>query len=147
MENTLNAYNGEVSLYEAMCNILDHMKEYISVSNGVYWIENPVMPAENFADKWALYPKRRDAFFSWMQRARRELIDEPLQSLGIDQLKKHYSAVLGETPVTRAIKALGAETRIKSEKNTLYSAGLVGGLSSSAAAGNKQVKGHTFFGQ
>lgn len=101
------------------------------------------MPAENFADKWALYPKRRDAFFSWMQRARRELIDEPLQSLGIDQLKKHYSAVLGEAPVTRAIKALGAETRIKSEKNTLYSAGLVGGLSSSAAAGNKQVNSAT----
>jgi len=50
------------------------MKEYISVRNGVFWIENPVMPAENFADKWALYPKRRDAFFSWMQRARRENI-------------------------------------------------------------------------
>ena len=142
-----HAYNGEVSLYEAMCNILDHMKEYISVRNGVYWIENPVMPAENFADKWALYPKRRDAFFSWMQRARRELIDEPLQSLGIDQLKKHYSDVLGEAPVARAIKALGEETRFKSENNKLYSAGLVGGLTSSSYTGTKQIKGHTFFGQ
>ena len=66
---------------------------------------------------------------------------------GIDQIKKHYSNVLGEAPVTRAIKALGAGTRIKSENNALYSAGLVGGLTSSAAAGNKQVKGHTFFGQ
>ena len=142
-----HAYKGEVSLYEAMCNILDHMKGYISVRNGVYWIENPVMPAENFADKWALYPKRRDAFFGWMQRARRELIDEPLQTLGIDQLKKHYSDVLGEAPVARAIKALGEETRFKSENNKLYSAGLVGGLTSSSYTGTKQIKGHTFFGQ
>lgn len=123
------------------------MKEHILVKDGVYWIENPVMPAENFADKWALYPKRQDAFFAWIQRARKELIDDPMRVLGIDQLKKHYSNVLGEAPVTRAIKALGSDTRIKSENNALYSAGLVGGLTSSAAAGNKQVKGHTFFGQ
>ena len=142
-----HAYSGETSLYEAMCNILDHITDNISIRNGVYWVENPVMSEENFADKWAQYPARQEAFYTWVKRARRELIDDPLRPLGIDQLKKHYSSILGEAPVTRAIKALGDETRVKSRNSTLYSAGLTGGLTSAAIAGAKQVKGHTFFGQ
>ena len=105
------------------------------------------MPAENFADKWAEYPSRREAFFRWVSRARKELIDDPLRALGIDQLKKHYAGVLGEAPVYRAIKAFGDETRLHSQSNTLYSAGLTVGLTSAAVAGAKQVKGHTFFGE
>ena len=136
-----------MSLYDAMCNILDHMTDNISIRDGVYWIENPVMPAENFADKWVRYPARQEAFFAWITRARKELIDDPLRSLGIDQLKKHYASVLGEAPVARAIKSLGEETRFKSNNNTLYSAGLTSGLTSATVAGSKQVKGHTFFGQ
>lgn len=142
-----HAYSGEASLYNAMCNILDHMTDNIFVKDGVFWIENPVMPAENYADKWTQYPERREAFFAWVIRARKELIDDPLNVLGIDQLKKHYAAVLGEAPVSRAIKALGAETRLRSNNNTLYSAGLIRGLTDSAVVGTKQVKEHTFFGQ
>lgn len=142
-----HAYSGEMSLYETLCNVLDHMTDNISVRDGVYWIENPVMPAENFADKWAEYPSRREAFFRWVSRARKELIDDPLRALGIDQLKKHYAGVLGEAPVYRAIKAFGDETRLHSQSNTLYSAGLTVGLTSAAVAGAKQVKGHTFFGE
>ena len=142
-----HAYSGEMSLYETLCNVLDHMTDNISVRDGVYWIENPVIPAENFADKWAEYPSRREAFFRWVSRARKELIDDPLRALGIDQLKKHYAGVLGEAPVYRAIKAFGDETRLHSQSNTLYSAGLTVGLTSAAVAGAKQVKGHTFFGE
>lgn len=142
-----HAYNGEMSLYEAMRNILDHMTEYISVRNGVYWVQNPVMEQENFADKWVQYPERKDAFFAWVTRARKELIDDPLRSLGIDQLKKHYADVLGAAPVTRAIKALGYDTLVKRNNHSLYSAGLTGGLTSAVATGSKQVKGHTFFGE
>lgn len=31
-------------------------------------IENPVNPEENFADKWAEYHEREDAFYGWMQK-------------------------------------------------------------------------------
>ena len=142
-----HAYTGETSLYDALSNILDHMTDNILIIDGIYWIENPVMQAENFADKWVQYPERREAFFAWVKRARKELIDDPLRTLGIDQLKKHYAAVLGEAPVSRAIKAMGEETRLKGRNNTLYSAGLTGGLTDLAVAGTKQIKGHTFFGQ
>ena len=142
-----HAYCGETSLYDAMCKILNRMTDKILIRDGVYWIENPVMSEENFADKWDEYPERRKAFFAWVTKARKELIDDPLLILGIDQLKKHYAAILGEAPVSRAIKALGEDTRIKSKNNKLYSSGLTGGLTGIAVAGTKQVKGHTFFGQ
>ena len=40
------------------------------------WVENPVMEQENFADKWKIYPKRREAFMAWIQRAKKELIGQ-----------------------------------------------------------------------
>ena len=136
------AYDGETNLYEAMCNILDRMTNYIKVKNGEYWIENPVMAEENFADKWIQYPQRKTAFYNWVARARTELIDDPLQSLGLDQLSKQYASVLGEGPVVRAIKSLGYDAN----NSKLYSAGITGGLTSTAVTDAKPVKGHTFFG-
>lgn len=141
------AYRGEANVYEAMCNILAHMADYITVKNGDYWVENPVMSQENFADKWAEHPERRIAFVKWLTRAKKELIDDPLGVLGIDQIQKCYAKALGEAPVTRAIKAMGYETRKSGDNNRLYSTGLSTGLTSGAASGSKQIKGHTFFGQ
>ena len=46
------AYAGEETLYETLLNISKTMKQYIEMREGVYWIENPVNPEENFADKW-----------------------------------------------------------------------------------------------
>lgn len=83
----------------------------------------------------------------WLTRAKKELIDDPLGVLGIDQIQKCYAKALGEAPVTRAIKAMGYETRKSGDNNRLYSTGLSTGLASGAASGSKQIKGHTFFGQ
>ena len=142
-----HAYNGETSLYEALCNILNHMLDYIIKKDGVFWVANPVMDKENFADKWERYPQRKEAFYSWVQKAQKDLIDNPLSSLGIDQLKKHYARVLGEAPVTRAIKGLGYDMQSTSKNNKLYSGGLVAGLTNTESAETKLVKGHTFFGK
>ena len=142
-----HAYKGETSVYEAMCNILAHMQDYITVKEGKLWVENPVMEQENFADKWKIYPKRREAFMAWIQRAKKELIDNPLQVFGIDQIKDQYSRVLGEAPVTRAIKSLGYDMKKSGNGEKLYSLGLMGGLTSAAVPGAKAIKEHTFFGK
>ena len=142
-----HAYSGEPSVYEAMCNILEHMEDYIIIKDGDTWVENPVMDEENFADKWKIYPQRKTAFISWIQRAKRELIKEPLKALGIDQIKQQYSCAFGEAPVTRAIKAYGHDMENKRNGGKLYSAGLLGGLTGTAVTGAKEVKGHTFFGE
>ena len=142
-----HAYNGETSVYEALCSILQKMKNYIEIRNGIYYIANPVMDEENFADKWGEYPERRQAFFNWISRARKELVDDPISAIGIDQVAKCYSKVLGNAPVTRAIRSLGYETQKYRFDNKLYSAGLAVGLTTDATKDTKQVKEHTFFGE
>lgn len=142
-----HAYKGETSVYEAMCNILGHMEDYITFKNGEVWVENPVMEQENFADKWKIYPQRETAFKAWIQRAKKELIEDPLKAMGIDQIKQQYSSVLGEAPVTRAIKAYGHDMKNRNNGEKLYSTGLLGGVTSTAVAGAKEVKEHTFFGE
>lgn len=75
------------------------------------------------------------------------MINDSLNALGIDVLKKQYSSVLGEAPVDRAIKRLGYDTQSANKKHQLYSAGLSTGLTNSAGEGNKPIKEHTFYGK
>lgn len=64
------AYENQADLPDALSSILEKMHLAIQVRSGVYWIENPTDPAENFADRWKYHPERRDAFFEWLQFAR-----------------------------------------------------------------------------
>ncbi len=141
------AYDGQIDLYSAMCQILNHMADYIEIKGKTYWVENPVMPEENFADKWEQYPERKTAFEQWLNRAHKELISDPLEALGLDKLKERYAAALGDAPVNRAFKNYADEMHALSQQNKLYSSGLMSGLSSTMFPGSQTVKGHTFFGE
>ncbi len=142
-----HAYAGERNVYEALNNILQRMPMFIEKRENEYWIPNPVMAEENFADKWNLVPKKRETFTFWLQKAREQLLSEPLQCFGMDSIAKRYKDVLGEAPVERAFKVIGEETRIARSQGTLYASGLTGGLTANAGVDAKKVKEHTFFGQ
>ena len=64
------AYRSQATISAALSGVLDGMEGYIEVRNGVYWVENPTDPQENFADRWAEHPERRHAFLEWLQRAK-----------------------------------------------------------------------------
>lgn len=64
------AYSNQPDLPDALSSILDKMHLAIQNRAGVYWIENPTDPAENFADRWKDHPERKDAFFEWLEFAR-----------------------------------------------------------------------------
>lgn len=66
------AYGNQADLSEALASILEKMHLHIKLRNGVWWIENPTDPAENFADRWQTHPERRDAFFKWLHLARED---------------------------------------------------------------------------
>ncbi|MGR3911341.1 nucleotidyltransferase [Burkholderia sp. SR8] len=66
------AYNQETTISGALFGILSRMESYIEVRNGVYWIENPADPRENFADKWDETPAKKDAFYDWLQTAKED---------------------------------------------------------------------------
>lgn len=141
------SYRGETDLYEALCNILDKMPEYIEYRNGVYWVENPVMREENFADKWNQKSSKKDAFYNWVAQARRDIIEIPLKCFGIDEIAKLLGERLGNAPVNRAAKEMGNQARSTRQAGGLFVKGLTGGLSTTTSVGSKVVKEHTFFGK
>lgn len=66
------AYGNQVGLCETLEVVLTRMDQFICERDGVDWVENPVNPTENFADKWAEEPVKKEQFFTWLRSARRE---------------------------------------------------------------------------
>jgi len=64
-----HAYQQEASSFGALQSILSRMNLFVEQRNGRYWIPNPTDPRENFADGWNTEPKKRDAFFDWLETA------------------------------------------------------------------------------
>ena len=67
-----HAYNEESTIAEALQSILTRMDQFIEYRGNEAWIVNPVNPAENFADKWAEEPQKRENFYRWLEQARRD---------------------------------------------------------------------------
>ncbi|NUA25985.1 nucleotidyltransferase [Cupriavidus basilensis] len=65
-----HAYSQETTTSGALYGILERMDRFIFERNGVYWVENPTDPRENFADKWEENPEKKNAFFDWLEMAR-----------------------------------------------------------------------------
>ena len=141
------AYNGEENLYLAICNILNHMEEYIEIRDGSYWIANPVSEEENFADKWQIYPKRKDAFYGWLKKAKRDFITLPMNTAGIDSIASELEKILGEAPVKRAVKKYADDMYKARANGELYVSGLTGGLTTKESSGSTLVKKHNFYGK
>lgn len=140
------SYNSEENIYDALCNILSTMHKHIENRNGVYWVQNPVMSAENFADKWNMCPEKREAFYSWLIQAKKELITDPLSCLGFNNIASKYKKYLGEKPVQRAFSKIGDTTKNERDNDKLYINGLTGGLTTTPTIDSIKVGGHTFFG-
>ncbi|MFA7002817.1 MAG: nucleotidyltransferase, partial [Verrucomicrobiia bacterium] len=66
------AYQNEPAVENALINVVPRMRHLIVKRNGVWWIPNPVNPAESFADKWAETPRKADVFFEWHDRLEME---------------------------------------------------------------------------
>ena len=142
-----HAYQGEKDVYSALCNILQRMPQYIERRNNEYWIANPVMSKENFADKWNIEPNKQTAFTAWLNRAQKELIKDPLSVFGLDTIADQYKKVLGKAPVERAFLHIADNTKKSRDIGKLYVNGLKGGLTTTPGKTSKPVKEHTFFGK
>ncbi|CAA6811907.1 MAG: Unknown protein, partial [uncultured Sulfurovum sp.] len=57
-----SSYDNE---YDLMLDTLHNMKKYIDMKYGLYWIENPSIDSENFAEKWNKDPIKKKNFDTW----------------------------------------------------------------------------------
>jgi len=137
-----HAYRNESDVYEALSGIVDRMPGYIEKREDEYWVENPINPEENFADKWKDEPQRKERFFQWLDQVNDDL-DEALnqQGRGMQKVAATLTEAFGAEPVRSAGNNLAEETRIQREKGLLKMG--AGGV---LGATGSNVKAHGFHG-
>ena len=80
------AYDNEADLYGAILKIVPGMRMHIESRDGIWWVENPVNPLENFADKWQESPRKAEIFFKWLDAVEAQyrylITDDGFQKVG-----------------------------------------------------------------
>lgn len=137
------AYTGRAGLFEVVSDITGRMADFVEMRNGVFWVENPVRPTENFADRWKGHARRAQAFFDWIEQAHADFSAFG-DDLGIDQVIEKMSLSLGEAAAHAAGRQYGAERFARRNAGVLgvSAAGTLGVTSRAQAA----VPHHTFHG-
>ncbi len=140
------SYYNQENLYDALVNIFDEMPTHIKTKTVdgkvVKWIENPVNPAENFADKWIEYPQREKFFYEWIVRAKADILTA-IEENGINKIADKLKKPFGKKLVMEAVNKMGDNLRILREAGNLFMASGSGIL---GEKGDVKVQDHTFYG-
>ena len=143
-----HAYAGHDNLFDAVLHIAPRMTQFVEDRNGIGWVPNPVLPAENFADKWRTHPERRNAYEAWALRVTRDL-EEAATRRGLDMVVERLSDGFGPE-VRKAAESFGRAHRSAREAGLLASAGGTGLLvpaGSGRTVRERAVRDHTFYGR
>ena len=141
------AYNGESDLYVALDNIVSNMENYIErrfVNNKYeFWIENPINPDENFADKWNETDRKKQLFVQWLINVKVDILDV-LKQQNRPKILKELKLSFGDKAINEATRKLGDHMRShRASGNMMFntSTGAIG------TQGSIQVKQHQFYGE
>jgi hypothetical protein len=128
-----NSYSSLVAqpvgdLLEFVVKVVAKLPEYIDVvyapGSRKFSVPNPVNPEENFAESWTEEHHRR--FLIWHKRFA-AVLQKVHQSKGLgfgaDEMLKNLAETFGKDRVTRAAKALGADTNALHDTGKLRSIG------------------------
>lgn len=110
-----HSYQGEDQIAAALFSILTRMDSFVLWDGKKYEIPNPSDPSENFADKWEEFPERKDAFFRWLEQARRDF-----QAVADQYSRKAITETL--SPHIGRDLAIRAEARVDTGSNGLLKA-------------------------
>ncbi len=99
------SYNNEFDLVQAITNVVNGMPSHITLKDGVSWVQNPVDPMENFADRWQDpdYPHRQADFYYWHRKLQSDL-QSVLACEDIDRVCELLIPMFGEKVAVPAVK-------------------------------------------
>lgn len=100
-----HAYNEEPTISTALHSILTGMDQFIEHRGDEAWVANPVNPVENFADKWAEEPKKRENFYNWLEQVRHDFALY-FRASRFDAVPEALREGLGADLVDRTLKAV-----------------------------------------
>ena len=143
-----HAYAGHDNLFEAVLHIVPLMAQFVENRHGIGWVANPVLPAENFADKWRTNPELRTAYEAWALQVTRDL-EEAAARRGLDMVVERLSDGFGPE-VRKAAESFGRAHRSAREAGVLASTsgtGLLVTAGSRRTVRERTVPDHTFHGR
>ncbi len=142
-------YKNEDNIVDTLVNILSNAEKYINdrKTGSEYHIDNPTYTGgnvENFADKWNEHPERATAFFTWLNKAKHDLIDTRINSLLRTQLAENFSQALGAATTRRVFNEIANEERAAIENQSKKIVTTTGATSS---RGNVPIPRSHHYGQ
>ena len=114
-------YDGESNVYELIKNFAHNYHKYITIKNGIDWVENPVNSEENFADKWQIYPERKKAFSFFIAELKNDIINNTFLTSGnLLEESENYKKLFGTKIVERAYISIGENSKTLRESGNMY---------------------------
>jgi len=136
------AYKGEINIIEGLSNVIDGMLFQITEKNGVKWVENPVNPEENFADKWAEKPQKQTNFYNWISQVKKD-VDIIINGINMIEIQRAFEKPFGKNISTEVFCSYADKIKKCRESNKLKmeTTGILGSLGKTVRAN------HNFYGK
>jgi hypothetical protein len=139
------AYQGERDVLDALKSITARMLDQFDDGAGRSVVLNPILPSENFADKWALKPHRRQAFFEWHGAFVRD-VQALLVADKIVAMSGALEKLVGDAAKGTAFAAHASAIKTMQDSKTLGVTTTFATLGSTVA-GARAMPAHTNFGR
>lgn len=139
------AYQGEATIEAALAGITSRLLQQFDLSGEVWEVLNPVIPKENFADKWQSKPQRRDAFFQWYKRFRAD-VQRFLEATKIVTISESLDPLVGERARTRAFSAHSDALNEMQRSGSLGVITKAAMLAPTITLGSKAIPQHSNYG-
>jgi len=106
----------EDNIFDSLSAFLLGASTYINnnIHDGQYYIDNPSYTGEkkeNFADKWNEHPERATAFFNWLNKAKKDLLEEPLNISDRIKLAEKFNFSFGNRTTSRVFSSMAEDDR------------------------------------
>lgn len=144
------AYRKETDIMDSLMNVVSTMRDFIEqrfdpISGKIIkWVENPVNPEENFADKWVEYPQREKNFYRWLDKLESDLNNIiQKRGMGLHVISNNMKEAFGENTVNKVFSRIG-ELRYNEQKEGALRMAIGTGILGNS--GEVPVKSHNFHG-
>lgn len=106
-----HSYENEDTISGALAMILAQMDQFIVRYGDRYVVANPTDPFENFADAWEREPKKREAFYIWLEQARVDF-SRAARSASVSDMATSLQGRMGVATVARAADRVTGTSRL-----------------------------------
>jgi len=135
---------GGEELYEAIRAIADGLAEGVDRVNGIWVIENPAMPGENFADGWVGERWRANDLLEWISAVQQDISGIPVGS-GSDVTLDRIGAAFGRNVKMASARAIAEPIVVARRSGQLRSAA-GSAMLGATSLGARPVLPNTFHG-